>query len=109
VSDLSIKELMDRLPSAFLPEKAGGIDAVVQFNISGSGGGDWIVTIRDKTCKVETGITANPRVKLEATDLDCLELFKGNLNPSRAFMQGRLRLRGDSFLAMKLVNFFKTT
>jgi putative sterol carrier protein len=108
VSDFSIQELMDQLPAAFLPEKAGGINAVIQFNLSGPGGGDWIMTIQDQTCKVETGITANPRVKLEATAQDCLDIFNGKLNPMRAFMKGRLRLRGDSSLAMKLIRLFKT-
>jgi hypothetical protein len=46
MTDLSIQSLMDRLCGAFVPERAEGIDAVVQFDLKGDQGGEWVVTIQ---------------------------------------------------------------
>ncbi len=34
---LTIAELMEKMPGAFLPEKATGVDAVVHFKFTGVG------------------------------------------------------------------------
>ena len=44
---LTIERLMSLMPKAFVPEKAGDLEAVIQFNLSGEGGGDWAVTISE--------------------------------------------------------------
>ena len=33
---------------------------------------------------------------------DFVKMFKGQLNPTQAFMGGKLKLKGDMILAMKL-------
>jgi hypothetical protein len=49
---LTIDKLMSLMPKAFVPEKAGDLEAVIQFNLSGEGGGDWAVTISEGSCSV---------------------------------------------------------
>jgi hypothetical protein len=44
---LTIKDLMDRMPGALIPERAEGVDAVIQFHF-GDEEGDWACTIRDQ-------------------------------------------------------------
>ena len=51
---LTVKELMERMPGAFIPEKAEGVDAVILFEL-GEDGGNWVCTIKDQTCTVEEG------------------------------------------------------
>jgi hypothetical protein len=46
----SIKEVMDGMPGAFQPEKAGGANATIQFNFSGAEPGNY-------TAKIADGIT----------------------------------------------------
>ena len=41
--EITIEEMMNRMPKAFLPEKAGDVDAVIQFHFTGEEEGDWIV------------------------------------------------------------------
>jgi putative sterol carrier protein len=107
MSDLTIQSLMDRLPGAFLPEKAAGVNATVQFALSGAGGGDWIVKIQNQTCSVDKGSMPNPTLVFKAEAQDCLDIFTDKLDGMRAFMQGKLQLVGDMGLAMKLTNLFK--
>lgn len=103
---LSIQDLMDKMPSAFLPEKAEGVDVVIQFNFEGDDGGDWYVTIKDGTCTIDKGQYDNPTMALTAASSDYVDLVTGKLDGMQAFMQGKLKLKGDLNLAMKMMNYF---
>jgi len=107
MSEITVKELMDRMPKAFLPEKAKGVEAVIQYHLTGEEGGDWIITIKDGQCTVEEGVTENPTLTLEADAQDYKDVILGKLDGMTAFMQGKLRLKGNLNLAMKLTGFFK--
>ncbi|MCC6147035.1 MAG: SCP2 sterol-binding domain-containing protein [Anaerolineaceae bacterium] len=105
----TIASLMELLPAAFLPEKSTGMDVVIQFHATGEGGGDWNVLIRDKSCRVQNGVASNPNLALEGKAQDFLDVFSGRLNAMQAYMQGKLVLRGDKMLAMRLAGFFKVS
>jgi len=103
----AIPELMDSIPRYFIPEKSNGVDAVVQFHLTGAQGGDWNVTIQNKACSVSKGIADNPRLTFTADAQDCLDILSGKLDGLRAYMSGKLKLKGDMGLAMKLAGFFR--
>lgn len=104
--DLTIQDLINRMPEAFLAERATGIDATIQLHLTGDQGNDWVVYIQNCECKVEPGIIEKPKLNLTAKAQDCLDIFTGKLDPIRAFMQGRLKITGDYGLAMKLSGLF---
>ena len=104
---LTIGSLMEKLPDFFLPEKAQGVDAVIQFSLSGDGGGDWFITIKDGTLMADSGVAESPRLTINADAQDMLDIFTGKLNAMAAFSGGKLKLSGDLGLSMKLMNFFK--
>jgi len=104
---LTITDLMSKMPGAFLPEKAAGLDAVIQFNFTGAEPGSWNAQIRNGTVQVEQGAHPNPTMTLAADSGDYIKLFVGELDPMQAFMQGKLKLQGDLNLAMKMTQFFK--
>ena len=107
MSDVTIEKLMSRMPKAFIAEKAEGIDAVIQYHLSGEEAGDWIIKIQDGTCEIEPGVADNPRMTLSADSEDYKNVILGKLNGMNAFMEGKLKLAGDLNLAMKLTSFFK--
>lgn len=107
MSDVTIEKLMSRMPKAFLPEKAAGVNAVIQYHLSGEEAGDWIIVIRDDECTVEQGVAENPNMTLSADSGDYKDVILGKINGMNAFMEGKLRLAGDLNLAMKLTSFFK--
>lgn len=108
MSELTIDALMELLPDVFLPQNAVGISAVVNFALTGDGGGDWAVIIRDKACAVNKGLAANPDLTLHAKAKDILDLFTGKLDATKALLFGKLRMDGDMRLAMKLIDLFDT-
>lgn len=104
---ITLQELFDRLPDAFLPEKAGDMDAVIQFKLTGEEESDWIVIIKDKAVKVEKGIHEDPTMTLSADSQDYKDIVTGRMNPMNAFMQGKVKLQGNLNLAMKFAEIFK--
>jgi putative sterol carrier protein len=104
---LTVVELMSKMPKAFLPEKAPGLDAVIQFKFSGAEAGDWFATIKNDKCTVEQGVFPTPKMTLSAESADYVKIFTGELDGMQAFMGGKLKLAGDLNLAMKLMTMFK--
>jgi putative sterol carrier protein len=98
---------MSKMPGAFLPEKAVGLDAVIQFKFTGAEAGSWYATIKDGKCTVAQGEAASPKMTLTAESSDYVKIFTGELDGMKAFMEGKLKLAGDLNLAMKLMQMFK--
>ena len=105
--ELTIAKLMDLMPKAFLPEKAAGVDAVIQYHLQGEQGGEWVIRIGNGACTVEPGTTEKPSLALTAEAADYLKIISGKLNAMSAFAEGKIKLKGDLALAMKMMNFFK--
>jgi putative sterol carrier protein len=104
---ITLKELFERMPDAFLPDKAGDMDAVIQFNFSGEEASDWIVNIKDKACTVAEGIHESPTMTFAADSQDYKDIVTGKTNAMNAFMQGKVKLQGNLNLAMKFTEIFK--
>ncbi len=102
----SIAAFFDRLPVAFRPGGAGGVAATFGFDLEGEGGGRWHVTIEDDRCVVHPGPAAAPQVVLRAGAADWLAIVNGRLDPGVAFMTGRLGVKGDVGLALRLKDLF---
>ena len=104
---LTVSELMEKMPGAFIPEKAQGVDAVIQFKFTGAEAGDWNATIKEGKVDVSPGTHPSPRMTLTADSSDYVKIFTGELDGMQAFMQGKIKLAGDLNLAMKLMQMFK--
>jgi putative sterol carrier protein len=104
---LTIETLMSKMPGAFIPEKAAGLDATIQFKFTGEEAGEWYATIKDGKCEVAKGEHASPKITLTADSADYVKIFTGEIDGMKAFMEGKLKLAGDLNLAMKLTQMFK--
>jgi putative sterol carrier protein len=104
----TVKETFDLMPSRFRPEKAAGVNAVIQYDISGEGGGSWYATIKEGKCSVSAGTAQGANLTLAMSSQDWLDMLAGKLNPQMAFMSGKLKLKGDMGLAMKIGAMFST-
>ena len=104
----TVKETFDLMASRFKPEKAAGVSAVIQYEISGEGGGTWNATIKDGKCTVASGTAASPSLTLTLSGQDWLDMLAGKLSGQMAFMSGKLKLKGDMGLAMKIGGMFGT-
>lgn len=87
----------------FDPTKADGINAVIQFELSGDNGGSYWLKIADGKMEAGTGASESPRMTVRASADDFSSMIKGALNPMQAFMMGKIKIQGDTGLAMKLM------
>ena len=105
---LTVAQLMEKMPGAFLPEKAQGVNATIHFKFTGEEAGEWNARIADGKCDVAQGAPADAAtMTLTADSGDYVKIFTGELDGMQAFMQGKLKLGGDLNLAMKLMQMFK--
>jgi putative sterol carrier protein len=107
MTEYTVRQLILNHEKAFMPEKAAGVDAVVQYHLTGEEGGDWIITIKDGKCTVKEGVAENPKMTMTADAREFAAILLGKMDGMAAFMQGKLQLKGDLNLAMKLTSFFK--
>ncbi len=97
----TVQEIFDHIQTLDR-SKVQGINGVMLFDLSGGGGGQWTLTLKDEGVTVEGGKTATPNVTFSMAAQDFIAIANGTLNPVSAFMQGKVRVSGDMGLAMRL-------
>ncbi len=102
----SVKEIFDHIHEGFDAEKAEGVDAIFQFNLTGDNGGQYWIRVVDKNAEVHEGVHEAPTMTITATADDYIALVNGELNAMMAFMQGKVKVKGDMGLALKLQAMF---
>ena len=102
----SVQDVFAAMPARYQAAPPGDLQAVIQFELSGEGGGQYAVTFAGATCSVQPGPAPAPTLIYSSTAADFLSLVNGELNPMAAFMQGKLQLKGDVSLALKLQGVF---
>ncbi len=107
MAEYTVKQLIYNHEKAFKPEAAEGVNAVIQYRLTGEEAGDYIVTLKDGKCAVTEGIAESPTMTLTADGRDFGDVLLGKANGMQYFMTGKLKLAGDLNLAMKLTTFFK--
>lgn len=103
-----VERALDSLSRSGDLEKLKGMDATIVFDIAGADGGLWTVEVEDGQVRVEEGAAESADVTVEATSEDLIGLIKGDLNPMAAFMQGRLKVKGNLSIAMQLQKLFSS-
>ena len=105
----SVKNLFERMPHRLDADAAAGLEAVIQYDLSGEGGGDYHTHIQGGQCTVSEGQHESPTMTISMAASDFVEMTEGRLDGMQAFMSGRLRIGGDMALAMKMQSLFKTS
>ncbi|MEN6508423.1 MAG: SCP2 sterol-binding domain-containing protein [Smithella sp.] len=102
----SVKDVFDKLPQAFQPDAAKGVDIIFQFNIGGPTGGNWYVTVKDGACEVASGSTQKPTCTFMLLDKSFMDLMSGKTTGMKAYMTGKLKVSGDLIKSQLLAKLF---
>ncbi len=102
----SVKEIFDAMSGAFNADKAAGMNAVYQWDVTGDGGGKWNAVIADGAITVSEGENDSPNITITVAAQDWLDITNGKLDGQMAFMSGKLKVKGDMSLAMKMKTLF---
>jgi putative sterol carrier protein len=98
----SAQQFFSDLESRIDRSKTAGMNATYQFHITGEGGGDWYVVLEDGQPQVHEGTAENPNITLTADSKHWLDVVNGKTSGQMAFLTGKLKIKGDMGLAMKL-------
>jgi len=103
----TVRDIFERMPSTFIKDKAVGVSGVVQFDITGDGGGRWHADIVDGELTVVEGAAESPRLTLTIAAADYIAISEGTLSDQLAFMTGRIKAAGDLGFAIKMQTMFR--
>src|SRR5947209_20137586 len=84
------------------PELSKAVNSIYEFNITGDNGGVWTVDLMKEPGEVTSGSTGNAKCTVTCSTNDFMNIVSGKQNPQMAFMSGKLKIKGDMGLAMKL-------
>ena len=84
------------------PSKIKGVDAIFQFELTGDDGGTFCANVSEGNAEIEEGANDSPNVTIIMDAEDFEKMLSGELNATSAFMAGKLKVKGDMSLAMKL-------
>lgn len=101
---LTIEQVMKHLPEAFVAEKAAGLKSTVQFEFGEKG--TYVVHIADGKCDVTSGPIDQPDAIMITNAETYLAIIDGQQDAMRAFMGGKLKVKGNLNLLMKVQTLF---
>lgn len=102
----NVGDLIRSYPDHFNPDAARGLDGVVQLDLDGDDGGQYVLHIQDQELTVEEGTHDDPTVTISTTAQDWLDVSQGEVNPMSLMMRGKLTVSGSMSLATKFRDLF---
>ena len=73
---------------------------------TGDDGGQYYTTVADGKATLTEGAAPDPTVTINVAARDWIDIISGKLDPTRAFMAGKLRITGDLGLMMRFQTMF---
>lgn len=101
-----VKEIFEKMPVAFRPEKAGNMQGVIQLELTGEGGGNWIIRVYDGQIAIEEGRVPAADLTLGMAASDYVAITRGELNPVNAFVAKKINVQGNMTMAIKFPEMF---
>ncbi len=83
------------------------MNVVFQFRITGPGGGQWHVSIKDRACEAHEGTHEKPTTTIIMGDEDFLSMVQGKLKAMVAYTSGKLKIEGDLMKSQLIEKLFK--
>ncbi|HVA21819.1 MAG TPA: SCP2 sterol-binding domain-containing protein [Candidatus Micrarchaeia archaeon] len=107
-TELTPAAIMARAPEYFQADRAKGITAVCQWDLAGDRGGQWHLDIADGALAVVEGVAEHPTVTFAMSDDTFVRLLTGRMDGTAAFMTGKLKVKGDMGMALRLQSLFRS-
>ncbi|MFO7563241.1 MAG: Rieske 2Fe-2S domain-containing protein [Enhygromyxa sp.] len=99
-------EYFETLAQRFVPSAAKGVDAIYQWELSGSAGRTFHAIVRDGQLAVHDGPHPKPTVALAMDAEDYVKVVNGDMDGMRAFTSGKGKVKGSVRAAMKMRDLF---
>ncbi|AGP35690.1 MULTISPECIES: SCP2 sterol-binding domain-containing protein [Sorangium] len=100
----------EELPAALAKhsDAAKQIGGKYQINVTGEGGGEWLIDLSDTGPKLASGNPGGADVTISLTSEDFQKLYENpQANSMQLYFAGKLKVAGNQMLAMKLPKLFQ--
>lgn len=91
------------LKGVISPDVVKSTQGVYKFDLSGDHAGIWYIDLKSGTGSAGSGeppVTADVVMSMDSADF--IKMFTGKMKPTMAFMSGKLKIKGDMTLAIKM-------
>ncbi|MEO1408046.1 MAG: SCP2 sterol-binding domain-containing protein [Pseudomonadota bacterium] len=109
-SDISthdlVRKLIGGMPGRLNKDAAKGLDATIEFDLVGEGGGVFQIVIQNQTCHIEEGKSPDPSASVKMSADTYIDLALGRVTGSQAFYKRKVRLTGGLNLIIKMHTLF---
>ena len=99
----SVRDVFEGLEGRADASKTAGMNNSYLFDIEGAG--QWKVDVRDGAVNVTEG-TGDADVTITTSEDTFQKIAGGEMNPTTAYMSGKIKVKGDMGAAMKLQKLF---
>src|SRR5699024_616656 len=89
------------------PEHIAGVDATYTFDIKGDEAAQYGLILKDGKSDIVEGRIGDADGAINLNVKNFKKLLKGDLNSTTAFMTGKLKVKGNNGLALKLEGILK--
>lgn len=106
-TEATLTRIFKGFEERFVPAKAEGVTADVQFLIKDEGEEHpYVVAINDGTCGTRRTKADDPKTTLSLKLLPFVKLITGQADGMKLFMTRKLKISGDIMFAQRVLTFF---
>lgn len=108
-TDQVLDRVFEGMEERFVPEKAQGVDAQIQWIVTDDRTEHtYLTTISDGKCTVSKEPAEQPKVALRTDVVSFAKLITAQAQGPQLFMSGKLKVSGDIMFSQRITGFFAT-
>ncbi len=104
----TVKDMFEAMPYGLNKKRADGVDAVIQFHLSGEQQATGFLTIQNQTCSYTQGEHPEPTMTINAPGKVWLDITNRELPGDEALLNQMYTVEGDASLLLKFDDLFTT-
>jgi hypothetical protein len=103
---ITARDILTAMESLFRPDRTKGVAMNIGYDLTGEGGCQWTLQIKDEQCKVREGFADDLTVKLIMDAGVYTGMMLGTIDGASAFTSGQVKIEGDMMAAAATGKFF---
>ena len=106
-TEQGLDRIFDIMEDRFLPERAAGVSATVQWRITDEGEDHaYVIGLHDGQCETRRGTAQRPTTTITTDLARFARIAAGDANPIKLLMTRKLKASGDVNLGRRMATFF---